>query len=79
MAIETHDKKRHGEVDEKRFGRAIATSIVVGTPLSIIFIVLSMWIFTDSDLTRAFSVGIWPGILTGVFGGGFVGVIIGSD
>lgn len=79
MTIETHETKHHGEVDEKRFGRAIATSIVVGTPLSIIFIVLSMWIFTDSDLTRAFSLGVWPGILTGVFGGGFVGVIIGSD
>lgn len=52
---------------------------MIGTPSAIIFIVLAMWIFTDADLGRAFSIGIWPGVLTGVFGGGFVGVIIGSD
>ena len=79
MTTETHDAQHHGEVDEKKFGRAIATSIMVGTPVAIIFIVLAMWIFTDSDLGRAFSIGIWPGVLTGVFGGGFVGVIIGSE
>ena len=54
-------------------------SIVVGTPLAIIFIVLAMWIFTDADLGQAFVTGIWPGVLTGVFGGGFVGVIVGSE
>ncbi len=79
MTTETHGAQHHGEVDEKKFGRAIATSIMVGTPVTIIFIVLAMWIFTDSDLGRAFSIGIWPGVLTGVFGGGFVGVIIGSE
>lgn len=78
MTTETHEEIRHGEVDEKKFGRAVAMSILVGTPLAIIFIVMSMWIFTDANLSRAFTVGIWPGILTGVFGGGFVGVIIGS-
>ncbi|HSR44883.1 MAG TPA: hypothetical protein VLT15_06605 [Acidimicrobiia bacterium] len=78
MTVEAHPPQKHGEVDEKKFGRAIATSIAVGTPLSIILIVLAMWIFTDSDLGRAFSTAIWPGILTGVFGGGFIGVIIGS-
>jgi hypothetical protein len=79
VTTETHDPKHSGEVDEKKFGRAIASSVVVGTPLSIIFIVVAMWVFTDSDLSRAFATGIWPGILTGVFGGGFVGVIIGSE
>ncbi|MDH5371860.1 MAG: hypothetical protein OEX97_02840 [Acidimicrobiia bacterium] len=79
MTTETASAHRHGEVDEQKFGRAIASSIVIGTPVAIIFIVLSMWFFTDSDLSRAFATGIWPGILTGVFGGGFVGVIIGSE
>ena len=78
MTAEAHETKRHGEVDEKKFGRAIAMSIVVGAPLAILFIVISMWVFTDADLAKAFSIGIWPGILTGAFGGGFVGVIIGS-
>ena len=79
MTTETQNESHHGEVDEKKFGRAIASSIMIGTPSAIIFIVLAMWIFTDADLGRAFSIGIWPGVLTGVFGGGFVGVIIGSD
>ena len=79
MNAETPETPRHGEVDEKKFGRAIAMSIVVGTPLAIIVIVLAMWIFTDADLGKAFVTGIWPGVLTGVFGGGFVGVIIGSE
>jgi hypothetical protein len=79
MTTGAHETPRHGEVDEKRFGRAIAMSIVVGTPLAIIFIVLAMWIFTDADLGQAFVTGIWPGVLTGVFGGGFVGVIVGSE
>lgn len=79
MTTETEQELHHGEVDEKKFGRAVATSIVVGTPVAIIFIVLAMWIFTDADLGKAFTLGIWPGVLTGVFGGGFVGVIIGSE
>ena len=79
MTIETQNEHHHGEVDETKFGRAIAASIMIGTPLAIIFIVLAMWIFTDADLGKAFATGIWPGVLTGVFGGGFVGVIIGSD
>ena len=79
MTTEAQEKPRHGEVDEEKFGRAIAMSIVVGTPVAIIFIVLAMWIFTDADLGKAFVMGIWPGVLTGVFGGGFVGVIIGSE
>ena len=79
MTTETQETPRHAEVDEKKFGRAIATSVVVGTPVAIIFIVLAMWIFTDADLGKAFATGIWPGILTGAFGGGFIGVIIGSE
>jgi hypothetical protein len=79
MTTETNEAQHRGEVDEKKFGRSIAMSITVGTPVAIIFIVLAMWIFTDSDLGRAFATGIWPGVLTGVFGGGFVGVIIGSE
>jgi uncharacterized integral membrane protein len=69
----------HGEVDERKFGRSIAMSVIVGTPLAIIFIILALWAFTDANLQRAFTTGIWPGILVGVFGGGFVGVIIGSE
>lgn len=76
---DTKDTQKHGEVDEKKFGRAIAGSILIGTPAAIIFIVTAIWLFTDADLGKAFSTGIWPGVLTGVFGGGFVGVILGSD
>lgn len=79
MTTEAQETPRHGEVDEKKFGRAIATGVVVGTPVAIIFIVLAMWFFTDADLGKAFAIGIWPGILTGAFGGGFIGLIIGSE
>lgn len=79
MTNDTKGKSQHGEVDEKKFGRAIAASILIGTPAAIIVIVTALWIFTDADLGRAFTTGIWPGVLTGVFGGGFIGVILGSD
>ncbi len=79
MATEADGRQPHGELDEGKFGKAIGMSILVGTPIAIIVVVLALWIFTDSDLAEAFSVGVWPGLLTGVFGGGFIGVIIGSD
>ncbi len=69
----------HGEIDERRFALSVIWSIIIAIPLVIVVIIGAVWSLTDADFVRAFSVGIWPAILTGAFGGGFVGVIIGSD
>lgn len=68
----------HRDIDELKFARSVARGVGVALPVSLILITLALWLILDVDLTKAFAIGVWPALLTGVFGGGFVGVVRGS-
>lgn len=68
----------HGapEIDEARMGKLLVRSIVATTPVAIVLIMVAVWLGTDQDLLASFGAAILPGVLVGVFGGGFIGMIL---
>jgi len=66
------------EVDEGQFARTVAAAIGFGLPVAFLVITLAVWWMLDVSLGKAFAIAAWPSILTGVFGGGFVGVVRGA-
>jgi len=66
------------EIDEGQFARSVALSIGAGLPIAFVVITLAVWLMLDVSFGKAFAISAWPSILTGVFGGGFVGVVRGA-
>jgi VIT1/CCC1 family predicted Fe2+/Mn2+ transporter len=66
------------EIDEGQFARSVALSIGAGLPVALVVITLAVWLMLDVSFGKAFAISAWPAILTGVFGGGFVGVVRGA-
>jgi len=68
-------KERTHEPDyDSRFGKAIARGMLIGVPVMLIGLTLGIWIITQKDLGDAFATALLPGVLLGVFGGGFAGM-----
>lgn len=59
------------------FGKAVAQGILVGLPVGVVAMVVIIWMMGDMSLADAFGTGILPGVLFGVFAGGFVGTVRG--
>ena len=59
---------------DRRMGKAILRGIVIGLPVGIIGLTLAVFVITRNDLIDSFATAILPGILLGVFGGGFAGM-----
>jgi hypothetical protein len=57
------------------FGALVGRGIARATPVVFVAIVLILWLFTDRDFSDALRTGILPGILFGVFAGGFIGTL----
>ncbi len=57
-----------------RMMKSVVRGVAVGLPVIFTGMVLALWIFTDRDLGAALATSILPGILTGVFFGGFAGM-----
>lgn len=68
----------HGapDVDEARMGKMLVRSVVATTPIAIVIIMVAVWLGTDRSLGASFGSAILPGVLVGVFGGGFIGMIL---
>ncbi|HEX7100484.1 MAG TPA: hypothetical protein VF377_14740 [Acidimicrobiia bacterium] len=68
-------KERSHEPDyDSRFGKAIVKGILIGVPVMLIGLTLGIWIITNNDLADSFATAFLPGVLLGVFGGGFAGM-----
>ena len=68
-------KERPHEPDyDSRFGKAIARGMLIGVPVMLIGLTLGIWIITKKDLGDGFATALLPGVLLGVFGGGFAGM-----
>jgi ABC-type Mn2+/Zn2+ transport system permease subunit len=61
------------------FGKAVLRGAAIGLPVAVIGLTLVVWLITDNDLGDSFATAILPGVLLGVFGGGFVGVAANMD
>jgi len=68
----------HGapDVDEARMGKMLVRSMIATTPVAVVVIMLTVLFTTDRSLAASFGSAILPGILVGVFGGGFIGMIL---
>ena len=55
-------------------GAAIIKGIIIGLPTVIVALTLGVMAITDLDIVDSFATAILPGILLGVFGGGFAGM-----
>jgi hypothetical protein len=59
---------------EASFGKAIVKGILITLPVGYLFLVGALLLMTDWNVSRAFETAILPGVLIGVFFGGFAGV-----
>ena len=60
-------------------GKAVVKGAVIGLPLMVVFFSAVVWFITDQSLATSVTTGLLPGILFGVFGGGFIGVLGAMD
>jgi hypothetical protein len=67
------------DVDEGQFARSVGRWIGIGLPVALVVVTLAVWLMLDVSLGKAFTISAWPAVLTGVFGGGFVGVVRGAN
>ena len=65
----------HGESFDLAFGKAVLKGALLGLPLMVVFVSAAVWLFTDQTLETSIATGLLPGVLFGVFGGGFIGML----
>ena len=58
-----------------RMVRAVVLGIAWGVPAAIAGLTVALRLAVTPDWLEAFSTAVWPGVLVGVFGGGFVGMV----
>ena len=64
----------NGMTPAARMGKAIARGAIIGLPVAYIGIALAVWLISDVSIGDALVTAILPGVLLGVFGGGFAGM-----
>lgn len=74
-----HGGDHDGENIDLTFGKAVIKGALVGLPLMVVFITLAVWWVTDQSLETSAATGLLPGVLFGVFGGGFIGMLGAMD
>lgn len=61
------------------FGMAVAKGALVGIPVMLVFLSAAIWLITGRSAADSIVIALLPGVLFGVFGGGFLGVLKGMD
>lgn len=64
----------NGPTPAARMGKAIMRGVIIGLPTGIVFLTLAIMLIPEVELAEAFATAILPGVLLGVFGGGFAGM-----
>ena len=64
----------NGITPAARMGKAIVRGALIGLPIAFVGIALTVWLIADVSLRDAIVTAILPGVLLGVFGGGFAGM-----
>ncbi|MXY76392.1 MAG: hypothetical protein F4Y40_04815 [Acidimicrobiia bacterium] len=84
MADHSPDQVREGDGShdagsDLAFGMAIMKGSIVGLPLMIVFMTVAVWLMTGQSWQTSVATALLPGVLFGVFGGGFLGMIRAMD
>ncbi len=61
------------------FGMKVAKGALVGIPVMLVFLSAAMWLITGRSAVDSIVIALLPGVLFGVFGGGFLGVLKGME
>ena len=80
----THETDTHtGHVDMEeefglgaRMGKSLVKGILIGLPISYVGLVAALLLMTERDFVRSIETAVLPGLLIGVFFGGFFGMAI---
>ena len=72
MADSVHSDEA-AEEHESRMIKAIVRDVTVALPLALIFVFGALMLFTDASVSDAIASALLPGLLIGVFFGGFSG------
>jgi hypothetical protein len=64
----------HDRAASAVMGAAIMKGVLIGLPTVIAGLTVAVWLITDLDMVDSFVTAILPGVLLGVFGGGFAGM-----
>ena len=83
MSEQTHPTGHGGGRAEANpdlaFGMAVAKGALVGIPVMLVFLSAAMWLITGRSAVDSIVIALLPGVLLGVFGGGFLGVLKGME
>ena len=74
--------QRHDREDDNidlAMGKAVVKGALIGLPVMVVFMSAVVWWITDQSLATSVTTGLLPGVLFGVFGGGFIGVLGAMD
>lgn len=69
----------HDAGSDLAFGMAILKGSIVGLPLMIVFMTVAVWMTTGQSWQTSIATALLPGVLFGVFGGGFLGMLRATD
>jgi hypothetical protein len=80
----THETDTHtGHVDMEeefglgaRMGKSLVKGILIGLPLAYVGLVAGLLLLTERDFVKSIETAVLPGMLIGVFFGGFFGMAI---
>ena len=83
MSEQTHPPGHGGDRAEVNpdlaFGTAVAKGALIGIPVMLVFLSAAMWLITGRSAVDSIVIALLPGVLFGVFGGGFLGVLKGME
>ncbi len=65
----------HDAGSDLAFGMAIMKGSAIGLPLMIVFMTVAVWMMTGQSWQTSIATALLPGVLFGVFGGGFLGML----
>lgn len=66
----------HDVNEDLIFARTIGKAVVMALPLSLVAITAGVWFATSQPFGTVVAASLLPGLLMGVFGGGFAGTVI---
>lgn len=72
MALKTDEEQAQYE---SRFGRSVALGILYATPIALVLVTIAVLLMTGRTLSSSIAIAVLPGVLIGVFFGGFVGMV----